>query len=284
MIAGEVGRFYVTKNRNVRAAGTLLSQLTNVFQELKQLPWGGPLLRNPYDVNFNADYFPGCVATQGPIWKNPYDVPISKILEDNYATIRGELDAILAMGDTFNNLDAQTRNAETQFGPNATDWLTVYLVRGGEFFGPSCEVAPKTCALLRTRPELTQCSMGGSGSGFLRMRPGGRLKPHFGNAPRLSAHLGLIIPDGEMTLNVGWDVTRWEEGKVMVFDDTFIHQVTANVHEPRYVLNIWMCHPCDAGNGGHTEGTPLPAYCDGQQGALRQLGLETQPRPPPEQR
>ena len=23
-----------------------------------------------------------------------------------------------------------------------------------------------------------------SGAGFLRMRPGGRLKPHFGNAPR----------------------------------------------------------------------------------------------------
>merc|ERR1711971_344401 len=138
-------------------------------------------------------------------------------------------------------------------------------------------MGPKTCALLATRPEIAQCQMAGSGAGFLRMRPGGRLKPHFGNAPRLSVHLGLIVPDGEIRMSVGYESVRWEEGKVLVFDDTYIHQVTHNGNEPRYVMNVWMCHPCEEANGRNLN-EPLPAYCQGPAGAMTALGLQPLPR------
>ena len=36
------------------------------------------------------------------------------------------------------------------------------------------------------------------------------------------------MPDGEITMSVGYEQLRWEEGKVIVFDDTYIHQ--AQVH------------------------------------------------------
>lgn len=38
--------------------------------------------------------------------------------------------------------------------------------------------------------------------------------------------MGLIIPDGEITMSVGYEEVRWEEGKVIAFDDTFIHQAS----------------------------------------------------------
>lgn len=46
----------------------------------------------------------------------------------------------------------------------------------------------------------------------------------------LSVHLGLIVPDGEITMSVGFEQVRWEEGKVIAFDDTFIHQVGTKSH------------------------------------------------------
>mmetsp|Transcript_69787 Transcript_69787/g.220288 ORF Transcript_69787/g.220288 Transcript_69787/m.220288 type:complete len:119 (+) Transcript_69787:2-358(+) len=110
-----------------------------------------------------------------------------------------------------------------------------------------------------------------AGAGFLRLRPGGRLKPHFGNSPRLSAHLALIVPPGEIHMSVGSQTVSWVEGKVLVFDDTFIHSVTHRGLEPRYVLNVWMCHPCDPTNGRSSEaaGEELPEFCHGpEQGLL----------------
>ena len=55
--------------------------------------------------------------------------------------------------------------------------------------------------------------------------PKSALIPHTGpNNKRLTAHLGLIIPNGTR-LDVGHDSKRWEEGKVLVFDDAFSAQL-----------------------------------------------------------
>ncbi|CAK0805952.1 unnamed protein product [Prorocentrum cordatum] len=253
MLLGEVGRHLVLQRRDLAAGAEVLGQARACFREMAGLPQfgSGPApMQLPHQANFNEDYFPAAVARQGPVWRSgAQDVPMAAFLEENFPTIRAELDSILAVEGAFDGLDAQTRNAETQFGPRGDDWLTAYMVRNTEFFEPVCALAPRTCALLRSRPEVAGCRMGGSGAGFLRMRPGGRLKPHFGNAPRLSVHLGLIVPEGEIFMSVGNEVVRWEEGRALVFDDTFIHSVTHNEAKPRYVLNVWMCHPCDAENG-----------------------------------
>jgi len=278
MLAGEVARHLVLQERDVVTGAQVLGQLRAYFGELRQLPNAGLQQGiRPHEVNFNVDYYPAAVAKQGAIWQNPLkDVPIAAFLEANYATIRGELDAILSAGSTFRSLDEQTRNAETQFGPRGDDWLTAYMFRKGQAIDAVCAHAPRTCGLLRTRPEISHCRSAGSGAGFLRMRPGGRLKPHFGNAPRLSVHLGLIVPEGEIRMNVGYETVRWQEGKVIVFDDTFIHQVTHNGVEPRYVMNVWMCHPCDA-TDGKLPGEVVPTYCDGAIGAMHRLGLQQLP-------
>ena len=110
------------------------------------------------------------------------------------------------------------------------------------------------------------------------------------------------MPDGEITMSVGYEQLRWEEGKVIVFDDTYIHQ--AQVHlvsrcvpvlmatdpskdiarlytmawnpdmscalagslQHSHLRNLWMCHPCDS------QGV-VPEYC-GPPGAMLRLGLQ----------
>ncbi|CAK9017615.1 Aspartyl/asparaginyl beta-hydroxylase (Aspartate beta-hydroxylase) (ASP beta-hydroxylase) (Peptide-aspartate beta-dioxygenase) [Durusdinium trenchii] len=281
MLTAETARNLLLQDRNILAGSKLMSAARSYLREMKQLP-NVELLQgfSTHEVSFNMDYFPAATLLHGPVWKNPVQLlPVAKVLEDNYLMIRSELEGILKAGTTFHDLDQTTRNAETQFGPRGDDWLTAYLFRKGEPIPQVCAHAPQTCELLRQRPEIGQCKQPGSGAGFLRMRPSGRLKPHFGNAPRLSVHLGLIIPDGEITMSVGYEEVRWEEGKVIAFDDTFIHQVVHNGLEPRYVMNLWMCHPCDPFDG-RLPGSALPEYCGGPPGAMHRLGLQPLPAKP----
>eukprot|EP00929_Paragymnodinium_shiwhaense_P058965 TRINITY_DN2951_c0_g1_i4.p1 TRINITY_DN2951_c0_g1~~TRINITY_DN2951_c0_g1_i4.p1 ORF type:complete len:501 (+),score=88.64 TRINITY_DN2951_c0_g1_i4:217-1503(+) len=280
LLAGETGRYLVLQRRDLAAGAKVMTMLQGYFQEMQRLPNAEFVsASSPYNVNFNVDYFPAAVARHGPVWQNPtVDLPLAKFLEDNYPVFRAELDAVLANGNTFLEMDEKTRNAETQFGPRGDDWLTAYMFRKGKAIEDVCKHVPKTCALLATRPEIAKCEGGGSGAGLLRMRPGGRLKPHFGNAPRLSVHLGLRVPAGEISMSVGnVAAARWREGKALVFDDTFIHQVRHNGIEPRYVLNAWICHPCDPYDGKGA-GEQVPEYCHGEPGAMEKLGLQAFPR------
>lgn len=280
MLHSAVGRHLVLQQKDLVAGRVVLGQLQTVFEELRQMPnFGAHVmpLQSPAEVNFNADYFPAVVARKGPIWDNPLqDVPMARFMEEHYPTIRGELDALLAAPGAFEELDEHTRNAETQFGPRGDDWLTAYMVRSGQFLDVVCAKVPKTCALLRTRRELTECSLAGAGAGLLRLRPGGRLKPHFGNAPRLTVHLALIVPDGEIELTAGWESAKWEEGRALVFDDTFVHSAKHNGVDPRYVINAWICHPCDASNT--PPGESVPDYCEGPPGPMTSLGVHPLPR------
>jgi len=84
------------------------------------------------------------------------------------------------------------------------------------------------------------------------------LKPHFGNAPRLSAHLSLIAPEPlKSSMTVGGEQVFWMEGKSIIFDDTYVHYLNHWGTRPRYVMNVWFCHPCDDGEA-HNHGQSCP--------------------------
>ena len=81
---------------------------------------------------------------------------------------------------------------------------------------------------------------GSINSNLLALHGGARLKPHFGNAPRYSLHLPLIVPE-PARLRVGDAEVSWVEGQALVFDDTFAHSVDYDGAATRYVLNVWFC-------------------------------------------
>jgi aspartyl/asparaginyl beta-hydroxylase (cupin superfamily) len=79
---------------------------------------------------------------------------------------------------------------------------------------------------------------------FSALNPHARIPPHTGPMNGiLRAHLGLVVPQG-CFIRVGPDEQTWQEGKVMVFDDSFEHEVFNHSNEVRIVLFMNFWHPC----------------------------------------
>jgi len=98
-----------------------------------------------------------------------------------------------------------------------------------------------------SRQEIANCSF--MNVNYVRLNPGANLKPHFGNGPRLSAHLSVIAPEPlRAGMSVGTEKVLWVEGKAIIFDDTYPHCVSHWGKQPRYVMLVWFCHPCDQSN------------------------------------
>jgi aspartate beta-hydroxylase len=69
------------------------------------------------------------------------------------------------------------------------------------------------------------------------------IAPHCGPInTRLVCHLGLVIPP-DSVLRVGSEVKSWQEGKCLVFDDSFEHEAWNNGDSERIVLLIQFWHP-----------------------------------------
>ncbi|MBA3942144.1 MAG: asparaginyl beta-hydroxylase, partial [Sphingopyxis sp.] len=76
---------------------------------------------------------------------------------------------------------------------------------------------------------------------FSLLKAGARIAPHTGtHNARLICHLPLIVPP-DCRFRVGNDVREWEEGKLMIFDDTIEHEAWNDSQEDRFVLifDIW---------------------------------------------
>eukprot|EP00927_Polykrikos_kofoidii_P002020 TRINITY_DN10774_c0_g1_i1.p1 TRINITY_DN10774_c0_g1~~TRINITY_DN10774_c0_g1_i1.p1 ORF type:complete len:430 (+),score=55.07 TRINITY_DN10774_c0_g1_i1:67-1290(+) len=194
----------------------------------------------PLHMNFNQLRFP-TVPSQ-PIWPSK-KVPLAVFLEEHYPIFRQELEAIVnSPGDIYEQLRKADGSIESLATPGG--WDAVRIVRYGHWFDLFCEVAPQTCALLRTRPELVNCPY--VNTNYYKLNPGSHLKPHFGNAPRLTAHLTILAPEPlRAGISVGYDQAMWIEGRALILDDTYPHAVSHWGEKPRYVLSTWFCHPCD---------------------------------------
>jgi aspartyl/asparaginyl beta-hydroxylase (cupin superfamily) len=72
---------------------------------------------------------------------------------------------------------------------------------------------------------------------------GTRIRPHCGlSNAKLRCHLGLSVPP-RCTLQVGGETRTWQEGRAMIFDDSFEHSVSNESDQPRYALILDVFHP-----------------------------------------
>jgi len=205
---------------------------------------------SPLQINFNQLRFPDIPSK--PIWDSS-KVPLAQFMEDNYHIFREELQAIVDHpGDVYEQLRKADGSVESLATPGG--WDAIRIVRYGHWFDLFCEVAPRTCELLRGRPELANCPY--VNTNYYKLFPGAHLKPHFGNAPRLTVHLPVIAPEPLRSgISVGPEQSLWMEGRALILDDTYPHSVSHWGKEPRYVLASWFCHPCDE-NTDHQQTCP----------------------------
>lgn len=190
---------------------------------------------------------------QRPSFYHFPDIPVSpyiareqfpwiESLEGEYPEIRRELLSLLP----------GTQGRERVFGSAALEadhlrglnqaptWNGFYFYRHGERREENCERCVRTAAALDTLPL---CKIRGHGPEvlFSVFTPGTHLLPHRGVTNiRVVAHLPLIVPEN-CRLVVGGVPHDWQEGKVVVFDDTYEHEAWNRSNETRVVLifDLW---------------------------------------------
>uniref|UniRef100_A0A8C7EVT7 Aspartyl/asparaginyl beta-hydroxylase n=3 Tax=Neovison vison TaxID=452646 RepID=A0A8C7EVT7_NEOVI len=122
------------------------------------------------------------------------------------------------------------------------DWSQFTLWQQGRKNENACKGAPKTCSLLDKFPETTGCRRGQIK--YSVMHPGTHVWPHTGPTNcRLRMHLGLVIPKKGCKIRCANETRTWEEGKVLIFDDSFEHEVWQDAASFRLIFIVDVWHP-----------------------------------------
>lgn len=173
----------------------------------------------------------------GKPWWNPQSTryaPDFKILEKNWITIRDE--ALSLINEKYSGFMPETEGLQEK-----GVWKQLELFSRGRKIEKNCLKAPKTCTVISQIHDAASCKRGQVK--FSIMHPGTHVWAHTGPTNcRLRAHLGLIIPEGA-SIRVADETRKWEEGRVILFDDSFEHEVWHNGSTYRLVLIIDFWHP-----------------------------------------
>lgn len=125
---------------------------------------------------------------------------------------------------------------------DSLDWSSVHLIKAGQYNQDLLDKCPITRDIIQKIP--LPLLDGNAPEAFLSvLKPGAEIKPHYGLSNiKLTVHLGLEIPDG-CAIRVGDETQTWENGKVLIFDDTFEHEAWNRSNSERmvFILEIW--HP-----------------------------------------
>ncbi|XP_029979550.1 aspartyl/asparaginyl beta-hydroxylase isoform X3 [Sphaeramia orbicularis] len=158
-----------------------------------------------------------------------------KMLERNWKTIRDE--ALAVMDRNTGQFIPEEENLREK-----GEWGQYTLWQQGKKVGNSCQGVPKTCSLLEKHPEATGCKRGQIK--FSVMHPGTHVWPHTGPTNcRLRMHLGLVIPKQGCRIRCTTETRQWEEGKVLIFDDSFEHEVWQDADSYRLIFIVDVWHP-----------------------------------------
>ncbi|KAG5879021.1 hypothetical protein JTB14_009659 [Gonioctena quinquepunctata] len=172
----------------------------------------------------------------GKSWWQPEDLPYSasfKLLRHNWMKIRDEALSVLSVKGDFQN--------ESENLKDTGDWKQFELFARGQKNSRNCKKCPFTCSIIDKIPEARSCKRGQTK--FSVMHPGTHIWPHCGPTNcRLRAHLGLEVPS-KTFIRVATETRSWKEGEIIIFDDSFEHEVWHNGTKLRLVLIVDIWHP-----------------------------------------
>ena len=160
-----------------------------------------------------------------------------KHIEANWEVIRDEAAALLENREALANFQDISKD---QIEITDDDrWKTFFIYGYGFEAKLGVEMCPRTAALMREIPGMKTAMIS-------ILSPRKHILDHRGPYKGvLRYHLGLIVPqDAESCrIRVGDDYRHWEEGKSLIFDDTFNHEVWNDTDETRVVLFVDVLRP-----------------------------------------
>ncbi|MGQ9864095.1 MAG: aspartyl/asparaginyl beta-hydroxylase domain-containing protein [Bacteroidia bacterium] len=163
--------------------------------------------------------------------------PWALTLEKEWHLIRQELDEIMRYKDQLPGFHEILPEVETI--TQDRDWKTYLFCGYGHWSAQAQQQCPQTARLLRQIPGIKTAF-------FSILEPGKHIPPHRGPYNGvLRLHLGLIVPEPKEKcwIRVHDQVLHWEEGKVLIFDDSLDHEVKNDTSGLRVVLFVDFVRP-----------------------------------------
>ena len=186
-------------------------------------------------------FFPGLKPV--PFY-NSDDYSWSEVLKKNWHEIRREL---FALYENHSHVKPYIDGVKTGVEDldklaDSLDWSSIHLIQAGQYNHDLLNHCPITKAALSELPMPVLD--GNAPEVFLSvLKPGAEIKPHFGLSNiKQTVHLGLQIPDG-CAIRVGNETQTWQEGEILIFDDSFEHEAWNRSDEERKVLILEVWHP-----------------------------------------
>lgn len=171
---------------------------------------------------------PGWYDGNSPVFFDPTQLPGTRILEDNYATIKEEIEAYYA---------AHAEEFQPNFTPYAykeQGWKTINLYSYFLKYNRNCAKLPRTNEIVSRIPGMSMCQIA-------VLDAHTRIKAHFGDTDAIiRSHLGIRVPGTlpELGLRVRRKYVTWEEGKVFAFCIAHRHYAWNNTDRPRIALVV----------------------------------------------
>jgi len=158
-------------------------------------------------------------------------------VEASWKVIREELEGVLEDHEGLANFQDISKD---QIEITDDDrWKTFFLYGYGFEAKLGVQMCPRTAAIMRGIPGMTTAM-------FSVLSPHKHILDHRGPYKGvLRYHLGLIVPQDAQAcrIRVGEDFRNWREGRSMIFDDTFNHEVWNDTDETRVVLFVDVLRP-----------------------------------------
>lgn len=158
-------------------------------------------------------------------------------LEANWTVIQQELEQIFERVDelpSFQDIMPRQQRISPDDG-----WKTYYFCAFGFVAQKNCDRCPETWKLIQNIPGLKVAF-------FSILSPGKHIPLHYGKHKGLIRyHLGLKIPEPreQCRIEVNGTLAHWENGKSLIFDDTYPHQVWNDTDGYRAILFLDIARP-----------------------------------------
>ena len=167
----------------------------------------------------------------------PSVLPWTEQLKKDWRVIQGECDALLGQRDAIPPL-GQIASYHRRIAPD-DKWRSFFFEAHGYEVVANRTRCPKTAAILDEIPDLVTAF-------FSVMDAGTHVPRHKGfSKALLNIHLGLRVPAGleRCRINVEDQTCGWEEGKLLMFDESFPHEVWNDTDHVRAILMVQVLRP-----------------------------------------
>ena len=178
------------------------------------------------------------LVSTDPILDNA-EFPWVEQVEAAYPAIRAELEALLEHPEripAFHQISPDQERIS-----KGDNWKVFTFHAYGTRIEDNRALCPETSRLIDQVPGLQN-------AWFSILAPGYHIPPHHGPTRAVvRLHLGLIVPEDREScwIRVDDQICTWEEGKAIVFDDTYEHEVRNDTPDRRVVLFVDFDRPMD---------------------------------------